>query len=784
MTKDQIRIVAGALLHDIGKVLYRSSDGRNHSESGYDFLKKEIRIDDTEILNQIRYHHGKNLGAASIQPDSLAYITYIADNIASAADRREKDQGERGFDRKVPLESIFNILRGNHQDFCYQPRMLGDESGINYPTEDKIEYRENFYTEISQKIKECLQEFAYDKNYLNSLLEILEAALSFVPSSTSLQERADISLYDHVKLTAAAASCIYLYLQEKGIKDYQTVLLKEAEQFYEEKVFMIYSMDLSGIQDFIYTITSKGALKGLRARSFYLEIMMEHMIDELLEKVSLSRVNLLYSGGGHCYLLLANTEEIKGQLAVFEKEVNQWFLETFQTDLFAGCGFAVCSAADLKNQPEGSYQKIFRTITRRISDQKMNRYTYKDLLYLNQKEQIPGERECKICHRTDLLREDNQCEICWSLEQMAVQIMENQFFIVSSEKKGISLPLPLGRYLTTEKKEEDVRQRMKEDLSYIRTYGKNKFYSGYSVATKLWVGDYHYKTGCSFQDLADCAQGIERIAVLRADVDNLGEAFVSGFANEENHNRYVTLSRTSTFSRKLSLFFKYYINNLLEQGSFYLKEKEDKRRAAVIVYSGGDDLFVVGSWDDIIGFAVDLYYSLKKYSQGTLTISGGIGIYPPKFPISVMAKQTGALEDAAKEVDGKNAITLFDERYSFHWSELIQEVIEEKVQLIQSYLDEFAAERGKAFLYRVLELVRARWMEEDGKINIARFAYQLSRIEPSENASGEQKELYHRFSKSMYQWIQEEKDSRQLELAIYLYIYQAREKEGEYNGED
>lgn len=43
MTKDQIRIAAGALLHDLGKVLYRSSDGRNHSESGYDFLKKRNR---------------------------------------------------------------------------------------------------------------------------------------------------------------------------------------------------------------------------------------------------------------------------------------------------------------------------------------------------------------------------------------------------------------------------------------------------------------------------------------------------------------------------------------------------------------------------------------------------------------------------------------------------------------------------------------------------------------------------------------------------------------------
>lgn len=43
-------------------------------------------------------------------------------------------------------------------------------------------------------------------------------------------------------------------------------------------------MDISGIQNFIYSIGDKGALKGLRARSFYLEIMMEHIIDELLEK--------------------------------------------------------------------------------------------------------------------------------------------------------------------------------------------------------------------------------------------------------------------------------------------------------------------------------------------------------------------------------------------------------------------------------------------------------------------------------------------------------------------
>lgn len=39
MNDNQRKVIIGGLLHDIGKVLYRSDDGRNHSQSGYDFLK-------------------------------------------------------------------------------------------------------------------------------------------------------------------------------------------------------------------------------------------------------------------------------------------------------------------------------------------------------------------------------------------------------------------------------------------------------------------------------------------------------------------------------------------------------------------------------------------------------------------------------------------------------------------------------------------------------------------------------------------------------------------------
>lgn len=45
MNDNQRKVIIGGLLHDIGKVLYRSDDGRNHSQSGYDFLLyRKVRL--------------------------------------------------------------------------------------------------------------------------------------------------------------------------------------------------------------------------------------------------------------------------------------------------------------------------------------------------------------------------------------------------------------------------------------------------------------------------------------------------------------------------------------------------------------------------------------------------------------------------------------------------------------------------------------------------------------------------------------------------------------------
>ena len=141
VTDKQIKLIIGSLLHDIGKVVYRSGDGRNHSQSGYDYLKDEADIKDIDILNCVRYHHGVYLRKAKIPQNSNAYITYFADNIAAFADRRENENPEDGFDKTIPLDSVFNILNGNNGKSHYAMQVLDVKKEINYPTEKAVRIR-------------------------------------------------------------------------------------------------------------------------------------------------------------------------------------------------------------------------------------------------------------------------------------------------------------------------------------------------------------------------------------------------------------------------------------------------------------------------------------------------------------------------------------------------------------------------------------------------------------------------------------------------------------------
>lgn len=794
-------ITIAGLLHDIGKVLHRGShiDGRAHSVSGHQWLSKYT--DNHAILNGIRYHHYQEIKGAPLDPDSIAYIIYLADNIAAGADRRKIEGAEgAGFARGRPPESIYNLLNNANGKAVHKVSPIKEK--INQPT-----LLDNYdpvtdYNRIIAGLDEGFASIDFKEEYVNSLLELLEAYTSYIPSSTYLGEVADISLFDHAKITAALAACMYLHLDKST--DYKERLFTQARKFYEEKAFCMLSCDISGVQSFIYTISSKGALKGLRSRSFYLELLMENLVDELLSAVTLYRTNLLYTGGGHAYILLPNTTEAKALAIGTIKNTNKKLRHLWGNSLFIAYGMQECSANELMNKTDNpeAYSDIYRQMSLQIAEQKLRRYSPAEIIELNQTSTDKEGRECRVCGISAnlIVRDDDTlCHICAALADISPMLIKpDSIFAVTNEPiKHIHLPLfdhegenTYFQAIT----EKDAKELLAKNPDKIRRlYSKNTYRTGLTLATKLWLGDYARSDENgeikNFSELAYAAEGVERIGVLRADVDDMGAAFVSGFIREndkENKYRYLTLSRTTTLSRSLSIFFKYYLNNLLAEGKYDLLAA-DGQRNIVVVYSGGDDLFLVGAWNEIICAAIDIRRAFAKYTGNTLTISAGLAIFEPTYPIARMAAETAKLEAEAKqhqhEGKSKNAISLFGleiaggqlrANHTYDWDTFENNVLGEKYNLINELLAG-KDERGQSFLYKMLELLR---QAEEESINIARLAYLLARQEPPADARQEQKDHYRQVANSIYNWALNSEDRGQLITALIIYTYHKREKGG------
>jgi len=139
-----------------------------------------------------------------------------------------------------------------------------------------------------------------------------------------------------------------------------------------------------------------------------------------------------------------------------------------------------------------------------------------------------------------------------------------------------------------------------------------------------------------FGELAEESRGAPYLGVLRMDMDSLGRIFSIGLGN------LATLSRTSTLSFLVSLFFEGWTERIAQEigGS-----------RIYTVYSGGDDLFFVGSWDAVVELAQRIRRDLREFTgRDDLGISGGIVLVHEKYPLYVAAEDADKAEKKAKGV--------------------------------------------------------------------------------------------------------------------------------------
>ena len=777
MQKQTRQVTYGCLLHDIGKLLYRAGgDSGTHSRQGWAFLRS-LWPEEKEILRCVQLHHAAELRAAAPAEDDLSWIACAADNLSAAADRREAEEGEAGtFRRYMPLASIFTHLNGEHPDHSIAP--YPQDGTLRMPEGHAAALSAEPYQAAAEALRRRLAELPREDAWVDSLLCLLESYTSMFPSSTCAGESPDISLYDHLKTTAAIGACISEYLLSSGERNYKKRLFLEETAFRKENAFLLYSADISGIQKFLYTVASDKALRSLRSRSFFLELLMEHYADELLLACGVSRTNLLYSGGGHCYILLPNTESVKAALSAWNPQFNAWLSGEFGVSLFLAHGWTECSGNDLTNTPaeDAPYKAMFRRVSAAVSRHKMHRYSAGDLRRLNRPTPASG-RECKVCGRTDDLI-DGRCPWCRLFAALSEKIQTKDVYFVGTGEDAehdFALPTPDGYAYILLTDEKTARLRLDSGAAVRRIYSKNRAFTGLRYSTRLYVGDYAFSN--QMDELAQNASGVRRLGVCRMDVDDLGRSFVSGYerpgrATAAETQHYVTISRTAAFSRQMSLFFKCYINDVLS-GKYGGK----RPLAVTIVYSGGDDVFLVGAWNDTLEACLRIRAALRQFSCGSLTISGGLCVTDDSYPIRLAAERAGELEDRAKDEPGKDAIALFDPflEHTYHWEEFSENVLGTKCALLTRFFRSDDAARGNSFLYRIVDLLRSA--ERDGKLALARYAYLLARLAPP--VSSPAYRGYKEFSEKMYAWAPDAAQRKQLITAIYIHVYENREGDTE-----
>ncbi len=260
----------------------------------------------------------------------------------------------------------------------------------------------------------------------------------------------------------------------------------------------------------------------------------------------------------------------------------------------------------------------------------------------------------------------------------------------------------------------------------------------------------HSSAMTSFEELALESTGKPLLGLLRMDVDNLGTIFAKGFAGKK------TFTRLASLSRFLSLFFKTYLDRLLECKNLPegfepldLSEKNPKQngRNATVVYAGGDDLFIIGAWDDVAEISIDIQKAFTKFcgDNPNLTISGGFVVQHHDFPLYKLADLGHEAEKTSKESD-KNRLTLFYDpnlkdtmrddkhlRQTLEWQEIDQHLLE-PIKELKSF-GGIVKKNGRQYLeikdishndLGKLLLLANKWQEE-GFMYLPLFAYFLGR---------------------------------------------------------
>jgi CRISPR-associated protein Csm1 len=687
------------LLHDVGKVAQRAGkappvpdqkdDPFAHPLLSEAFIQEYVPAEFQGQIVSIRHHHRPE--------DKLGRILQEADQLASGWNRA--GQNVTSPNLEAVLSKVQLAYPAPHTCFFPITALKGTEAlHLLDRVDDDDTARNNYaalWLELCGEMKnwqgECARKaIRQDADaYFTTLLALLKKYLSFTPASTGWLSdfddpvEPDVSLYEHSRLVSAIAACLSRQEQSRGE---------------DNPVALILRGDVSGIQKFIYRITEPGAesrhtAKRLRGRSFYLAILAEVVVDWLLRAVGMPPNCALFVGGGRFDLLLP--VGVHEQVLSLISQLETWLLDEFQGELGIQTAFCEVRPADFRDM-----RSAYLTLEEGLEESKRRKWAGR----LEEKDffQPPGNpwHACRVCQLKDLPGV-GICDLCLQHSNIGQHLPHATHLAFCSGQ------VPAGfkreQVISFQNSPFDAWAAVicaGEDLETLAAAGVVRILfqlnradgfiqAGIASSFRFLANEapqaresLHYPDGdiaegevLHYEAIADLGEGARRLGVLKADVDHMGLVMSTGLEEDKPGGLRPTLARTSALSSSLDLFFAGEINwickNLFLEWEKYQQSLEQKQRSRLlgrvgglfyVVYSGGDDLFIAGPWDQTLLLARRLNEEFTRFCGGNsnVTLSAGFVQVKPRFPIQKFAELVDEAEKKSKGT-GRNRVTAFNE---------------------------------------------------------------------------------------------------------------------------
>lgn len=653
-------VILASLLHDIGKFYQKAGNvgldnSGKHPEISGRFVQKYatllgryVRVDILEEL--VRRHHDNrqafgNELLADEAPESIrpyARMISLADNLSSG-ERDEKSEGYTNY-RTRPLNSVFARL------FCHDAETLyaypAGALSVNNIFPQIMEKNnesdsENLIRLFQYKMAQLEQDPPDDFDQFLVILDTLLHQFLWAVPSSSFDKIADVSLYDHMKTTAAIASVLYQYHEATG------KMGKSAIREKRENKFLLLEGTFSGIQKYIFaaaTSNAAGVAKRLRARSFYVDALIGAIAQLFLDKFALSRENILMLTGGKFCLLLPNYPGAAEKVQSITEALEEELFSRFCGDIKICVAYKAMNAEDFL-----SYSDVMQELSVELSQKKNQPFA--SVLCTDGKwnedafllcDDLSGKTLCKTCRERLIDSDKEECHECRKQKLLGEKLVNSKYICYYRGKPLGDLPSwklidnyymvltssltdASGIYLTQQLNREIIEENFSFPIQ-IKYLANNQAKDDAGVLT--------------FNDIAEKAAGRKALGVLKADVDILGFLFAEGFKGKQRN--YGTVSRVSTMSSMLDMFFSGHVN--------YLTCKEYP--FVYSVFSGGDDLFLIAPWSNLPKLALILK---KKFAEVTaenpnITMSAALCTFSTKTHVALMAEESEQILEQVKSI--------------------------------------------------------------------------------------------------------------------------------------